>query len=71
MEGKFLSRENSGEGDAPLLRFTPSRSRINNTFYRLPQKSMLENWKQQVPEGFRFQSRLRRRSLISNASTVF
>jgi uncharacterized protein YecE (DUF72 family) len=27
---------------------------INNTFYRLPQKSMLENWKEQVPEGFRF-----------------
>jgi uncharacterized protein YecE (DUF72 family) len=27
---------------------------INNTFYRLPQKSMLENWKDQVPEGFRF-----------------
>lgn len=27
---------------------------INNTFYRLPQKSMLENWKDQVPAGFRF-----------------
>jgi uncharacterized protein YecE (DUF72 family) len=27
---------------------------INNTFYRLPQKSMLENWKEQVPENFRF-----------------
>jgi len=27
---------------------------INNTFYRLPQKSMLENWKTQVPAGFRF-----------------
>ena len=27
---------------------------INNTFYRLPQKSMLENWKDQVPERFRF-----------------
>ena len=27
---------------------------INNTFYRLPQKTVLENWKQQVPEGFRF-----------------
>lgn len=27
---------------------------INNTFYRLPQKTVLENWKQQVPETFRF-----------------
>jgi uncharacterized protein YecE (DUF72 family) len=27
---------------------------INNTFYRLPQKSMLENWKAQVPATFRF-----------------
>ena len=27
---------------------------INNTFYRLPQKSMLENWKEQVPSNFRF-----------------
>jgi uncharacterized protein YecE (DUF72 family) len=27
---------------------------INNTFYRLPQKSVLENWKGQVPESFRF-----------------
>jgi uncharacterized protein YecE (DUF72 family) len=27
---------------------------INNTFYRLPQQSMLEGWKEQVPENFRF-----------------
>ena len=27
---------------------------INNTFYRLPQQSMLEQWKQQVPANFRF-----------------
>jgi uncharacterized protein YecE (DUF72 family) len=27
---------------------------INNTFYRLPQPSMIEKWKEQVPEGFRF-----------------
>jgi uncharacterized protein YecE (DUF72 family) len=27
---------------------------INNTFYRLPQASMIQNWKEQVPEGFRF-----------------
>ncbi|MGH9883449.1 MAG: DUF72 domain-containing protein [Pyrinomonadaceae bacterium] len=27
---------------------------INNTFYRLPQKSVLESWKQQVPSDFKF-----------------
>lgn len=27
---------------------------INNTFYRQPQPSMIENWKEQVPETFRF-----------------
>jgi uncharacterized protein YecE (DUF72 family) len=27
---------------------------INNTFYRMPQQSLLENWKAQVPPGFRF-----------------
>src|SRR6266478_3571326 len=27
---------------------------LNNTFYRLPQKSVVENWKEQVPEEFRF-----------------
>ncbi len=27
---------------------------INNTFYRLPQASMIENWNAQVPERFRF-----------------
>ena len=27
---------------------------INNTFYRLPQPSMVENWRDQVPETFRF-----------------
>jgi uncharacterized protein YecE (DUF72 family) len=27
---------------------------LNNTFYRLPQKSMVESWKAQVPGNFRF-----------------
>jgi uncharacterized protein YecE (DUF72 family) len=27
---------------------------INNTFYRVPQKSVLESWKEQVPESFKF-----------------
>ncbi|MBN1241021.1 MAG: DUF72 domain-containing protein [Gammaproteobacteria bacterium] len=27
---------------------------INNTFYRLPQKSLIDGWREQVPEDFRF-----------------
>jgi uncharacterized protein YecE (DUF72 family) len=27
---------------------------LNNTFYRMPQKSMVESWKAQVPDTFRF-----------------
>jgi uncharacterized protein YecE (DUF72 family) len=27
---------------------------LNNTFYRLPQKSMIDSWKSQVPDNFRF-----------------
>lgn len=27
---------------------------INNTFYRLPQPTVLENWAQQVPDSFKF-----------------
>jgi uncharacterized protein YecE (DUF72 family) len=34
---------------------------INNTFYRLPRKSVLETWAGQVPEGFRFALKASRR----------
>jgi uncharacterized protein YecE (DUF72 family) len=34
---------------------------INNTFYRLPQRSMLEGWAAQVPENFRFAVKASRR----------
>ena len=27
---------------------------INNTFYRMPQRAMVESWKAQVPSDFRF-----------------
>jgi len=40
-----------------MLRFYSERLstvEINSTFYRLPQKSTLENWKEQVPKTFRF-----------------
>ncbi|MDX1383211.1 MAG: DUF72 domain-containing protein [Thermoanaerobaculia bacterium] len=34
---------------------------INNTFYRMPKSSVLENWRDQVPEGFRFVLKASRR----------
>jgi uncharacterized protein YecE (DUF72 family) len=40
-----------------MLKYYASRLpavEINNTFYRLPQRTMLENWKEQVPATFRF-----------------
>lgn len=40
-----------------MLAYYSSRLRaveLNNTFYRLPQRSMVESWKAQVPENFRF-----------------
>jgi uncharacterized protein YecE (DUF72 family) len=40
-----------------MLRFYSERLstvEINATFYRMPQASMLENWKEQVPNTFRF-----------------
>jgi uncharacterized protein YecE (DUF72 family) len=40
-----------------MLAFYSSRLpavEINNTFYRLPQKSLIDGWREQVPDHFRF-----------------
>ncbi len=34
---------------------------INNTFYRMPRESVLEDWASQVPDGFRFALKASRR----------
>jgi len=34
---------------------------INNTFYRLPRKNVIETWAEQVPESFRFSIKASRR----------
>ena len=34
---------------------------INNTFYRLPKREVIENWAAQVPKGFRFSIKASRR----------
>jgi uncharacterized protein YecE (DUF72 family) len=43
--------------NADMLRYYAERLgtvEINNTFYRMPRSSVLENWAAQVPEGFVF-----------------
>ena len=42
---------------AEMLSYYASRLpavELNNTFYRMPQRSVVESWKTQVPAGFRF-----------------
>src|ERR1043165_6264670 len=42
---------------AEMLSYYASRLpavELNNTFYRLPQRTMVESWKTQVPKDFRF-----------------
>jgi uncharacterized protein YecE (DUF72 family) len=34
---------------------------INNTFYRMPKRTVVESWRDQVPEGFRFAIKASRR----------
>ncbi len=49
---------------AEMLRFYAQRLdavEINNTFYRMPKRSVLESWAGQVPEGFRFAIKASRR----------
>jgi len=43
--------------DAQMLDFYGERLRaveINNTFYRMPRESVLQDWASRVPDGFRF-----------------
>jgi uncharacterized protein YecE (DUF72 family) len=47
-----------------MLRFYAQRLpavEVNNTFYRMPKASVLANWAEQVPEGFRFALKASRR----------
>lgn len=53
-----------GLAAADMLAYYASRLptvEINNTFYRLPQQSLLERWRDEVPADFRFAVKLSRR----------
>lgn len=50
--------------DADMLRFYGERLatvEINNTFYRMPKREVLERWAGDVPDGFRFAIKASRR----------
>ena len=60
-KGVFYPGDMKPEG---MLAFYSSRLptvEINNTFYRMPAVSMLENWKAITPDGFRFAIKASRR----------
>ena len=61
MEGAVLPRRPAGFRDAALLRGRLGAVEINNTFYRLPKRAVLEGWAAQTPPGFRFAIKASRR----------
>ncbi|HKP46184.1 MAG TPA: DUF72 domain-containing protein [Pyrinomonadaceae bacterium] len=53
-KGSFYPEKISAKDMLSFYAERLSTVEINATFYRLPQRSTLENWKQQVPQSFRF-----------------
>jgi uncharacterized protein YecE (DUF72 family) len=60
-KGSFYPEDLPNDG---MLEFYANRLEtveINNTFYRMPKREVLEGWSDQVPEGFRFVLKASRR----------
>ena len=53
-KGTFYPEKLPAKEMLPYYASKLSAVELNNTFYRLPQPSMVESWKAQVPEAFRF-----------------
>jgi len=53
-KGSFYPEDLPAKDMLPFYSARLPAVEINNTFYRMPQKSMLENWKDQVPPHFHF-----------------
>ncbi len=53
-KGSFYPEKNPAKEMLNYYAERLSTVEINATFYRMPQSSMLENWKEQVPPAFRF-----------------
>jgi uncharacterized protein YecE (DUF72 family) len=59
--GPFYPPKTKGEEMLPYYSARLPTVEINNTFYRMPQVSMLENWVRTTPEVFRFAIKASRR----------
>jgi uncharacterized protein YecE (DUF72 family) len=53
-KGSFYPEKLPAKEMLPYYASKLSAVELNNTFYRLPQPSMVESWKSQVPDSFRF-----------------
>ena len=53
-KGSFYPEKLAAKDMLPYYSSKLPAVELNNTFYRLPQRSMVESWKAQVPEDFRF-----------------
>ena len=53
-KGSFYPATISAKEMLPYYAARLGAVELNSTFYRLPQRSMVESWKAQVPEDFRF-----------------
>jgi uncharacterized protein YecE (DUF72 family) len=53
-KGSFYPEKLAAKDMLPYYASKLRAVELNNTFYRLPQPSMVESWKAQVPDDFRF-----------------
>lgn len=60
-KGPFYPGDMKPEGMLPFYSSRLPTVEINNTFYRMPTLSMLENWKAITPAGFKFAIKASRR----------
>ncbi|HET7548470.1 MAG TPA: DUF72 domain-containing protein [Usitatibacter sp.] len=60
-KGPFYPEKAKSEEMLPYYSARLPTVEINNTFYRMPQPAMLENWVKCTPEGFRFSIKASRR----------
>ena len=60
-KGPFYPEKLAAQDMLPYYAERLSAVEINNTFYRMPKTSVVESWRDQVPDGFRFSIKASRR----------
>ena len=53
-KGNFYPKNIAASGMLEFYAQSLPAVEINNTFYRMPKRTVLENWRRQVPRDFRF-----------------